>query len=447
MLPTLTRTREKKRQGLTFYGNTVTACNQVIHLYPDGELRWRVNLRRSTPKDRGREPKNAIVLPSGKTKEEIRAGLAKLERRKPGAKVVIKFLKTSPSWVELAKNKTFTDFAKNTIRRIGGAIEQTFDKNQVQFVTLTVPGSTNQALKAVAMYSGWIMNRIQTYLTDNYQFSTGEKYVFGTVELQKRGALHWHFAIVLEDIRLINKFRIDIENFWYKLLNQLSKKTNIDVFKRAIGGTWQDKWDTIKERAVRSETVYKSVSNYLAKYLSKAHGKNQKLPQYIPSRWWSASDDCKKLMHEKTLIWILPPCSHKQAHTEIKPLIQSMIESAEMWAVDWKNPYTKEDIGIIARSNYETSSEIAEAIALTLKDWLNPNRTERDIQAKAKHHIITETAKERDELDREYWAWLAVHDSKKSVTDCKSPYRKHKKYWELIGESHSWEAAIKAVGY
>lgn len=326
----------------------INPFNQVVHLYPDGEVRYKISLRH-----RERDNDTYHSLPP-----EV---IAQLNKKKISKKKLSKSVR--PGWGELSKPKKFTVYAKNTIRRIGGAMQLEFGKERLAMLTLTIPGSANEVIEAVARYSGEIMNRIQTYLTDNFQFSNGEKYAVGVVELQKRGMLHWHFLVALEYELLIDSFREKIEAFWFRVLKQLSKKSGVDLFKRKQGDSWEGRYKKIKERAVNVQSVKKNVAAYLAKYMSKgskyAVNKDKGIC-YSPSWWWTKSDDAIALMHRWTVCYPLPNVNEDLIEKVIKPEIKGSFEAYGFWQVVIRNRYAKSDVGLIGRGDYSVCKEWCE---------------------------------------------------------------------------------------
>ncbi|HEY9294823.1 MAG TPA: replication endonuclease, partial [Phormidium sp.] len=320
--------------------------SQAVYLYPDGEVRYKIALHKRNGKNCGSD--RSILQVESKCTTRGTQRVERLDRLRPG-------------WGALAKNRKFTVYAKNTVRRAAGALELEFGKEKLAFTTLTVPGSYQKITKAVASYSGYIMNRIQTYLSDNYGHSDGSKYVLGVVELQKRGMLHWHFLIAVEDTKLIETLEIKMQKFWHRLLKQVSKLSGVDLFKRKQGDTWEGRWEKIKHRAVDVQTVKKSVVGYLAKYMSKGCKKGMKSVQkstaFSPSRWWSCSDDAKALMHRRTLCWSLPKVDWESANQIIGLEVLASFQAFNMWNSKVINPYTKQLCALVGRGSYELCSE------------------------------------------------------------------------------------------
>lgn len=411
-------------------------CNQVVHLYPDGEIRYKWSLHH---RERDNDAATTNIIHAVPSKKTPRASPTLADRIRPG-------------WGKLAKSKNFTGYAKNTIRRVAGALQLEFGKNKLAFCTLTIPGSAEIIIETVAKYSGYIMNRIQTWLSDNYQHSNGKKYVLGAVELQKRGMLHWHFLVAMEDELLIDKFRKDVEVFWYRVLKQVSEKTGIDLFKRRKGDSWKNRYEEIKHRAVDVQPVYKDAAAYLSKYMSKGCKKAKNKKQsiyYAPSRWWSCSRDATAVMHSRTIVYQLPTVSLETIKNDIIPFIEESFNAYEMWQVKLVNNYRKEQIGVIGRTNFKTCSEwVEDIIPVLVKGW--EKYQNQYLEWRKQHHQkMMKAVKEREELESEYWAWVALQDfHRKSYEKYKNPVKHHKKYWEAIDNGEAIDSAwFKANGY
>lgn len=395
---------------------------QVVHLYPDGEIRYTrslCHLEKANDTD-----VTSLVVPTAQKKERNLSNKEKSKNIKPG-------------WGKLSKQKKFTRYAKNTIRRIGGAMQLELGKERLAVLTLTVPGSANKIIEIIAAYSGYIMNRIETWLTDNFTHVDGKKYVVGVVELQKRGMLHWHFLVGLEDKLLIDSFRKKVEEFWFRLLKRLSKISEVDLFKRKQGDSWVDRWEKIKDRAVDVQPVKKNVAAYLAKYMSKgcdrAKSKGQNM-YYSPSRWWSKSDDAMAVMHKWTESWQLPNVDEKFARDEMMLAIKDFLGHDEMWVVEITDPYRKEVCGIIGRGDYERCKQWCDDLVPVLKGMCEVHKKINVEYRKDYHQYVTELRKRKQEI---------IWDRKELKAE---EIKQRKQYFRLIDEFRmSPDDAYKAV--
>ena len=185
------------------------------------------------------------------------------------------------------KITTFTKNARHRLLEGGAIMDQLFGKNVCE-VTCTIPGSTVEALRAVSQWSGWIMNRL-TQIVRRFEGDLAWFYVW---ELQKRGALHMHFAIGCSNLPDAVSLAGQIEYKWFELLLELKDKCDVDVFRKNNRWTWRDVPEKWRSHVL---PVYKSVAAYFSKYVGKQSNcltRNNKA--FCPSRWWGSSSSIKR---------------------------------------------------------------------------------------------------------------------------------------------------------
>lgn len=404
---------------------------QIVYFYPDGEIRHSYSLLKREKKEVSKNSVKSVQLnPVVDSSNRVDWALTK----KIGIQKIVNSVFDSsteknkgikPGWGVLAKDRKFTINAKNSTRRIAAALELEFGKERLAFCTLTVPGSTHKAIRIVAENSGYIMNRIQTYLTDNYTHKDGKKYVMGVVELQKRGMLHWHFLVVLPEGKSIDKLESDLQKFWFRMLKRLGDKNNCDLFKRKQGDTWKYRYGKIKKRAVDVQEVRKSAANYLSKYISKnskPKSKGFNDISYCPSRWWSKSDDCVDVMHKYTKAYLLPVVNEEIIINKIIPFIENTLKSHDFWVVPLESKYHKRQVGVVARSTYEQCLEVGTALVGIIDGMSYLAGEDNRIKAENYHSAYFEAVKKYKEEKEEHSKYLARE------------YQLHKAYWHLISE-------------
>jgi len=184
--------------------------------------------------------------------------------------------------------------AKRQLIRSGAALETEAAPQECLFLTGTLPGSTEDAFKAIAAYSGYIVNSLKAWIAKRVT----QKLDFYCWELQKRGALHLHYCchIPCESDRLyiLGEFR----NWWIQILSRIGDRSNCDLFRKNSKITWLS--NLSKVRAV-AEVCRKSPARYLSKYLSKsARSPRGRARAFSPSRWWGTSRPLKKLLESLT---------------------------------------------------------------------------------------------------------------------------------------------------
>jgi hypothetical protein len=181
-------------------------------------------------------------------------------------------------------------------------------------VTLTLPGSTSEALRACAAWSSWLLNCLMQVVRD----CGHPVYYFSVWELQKRGALHLHLCIGGNPDQVPMDFLKTLGDRliarWFELLKVMAthrkvsrggktgRLPGVDMFERsetaiqARGGpkSWRDypeKWQA------DNQPIKKNVAAYFSKYASKnatSGNKNKVFNAYSPSRWWSCSSNIRE---------------------------------------------------------------------------------------------------------------------------------------------------------
>ena len=201
--------------------------------------------------------------------------------------------------------KGITKYGRRTIREGCAVMEQKYAKS-IAFLTLTLPGSTKEALDAFAANSSEILDayfqRVRKHFSIKERKSRGEIFAeeieddrvidyVGPWEPQQRGALHLHVAVGMHDEAMFDELRKMHKRWWCKLLKTYSEKTGVDLFKRAQGGSWRNKWRYVQTDCVM---VQKSVKRYMSKYMTKGHANGEVLPFATPKRWWVMSRELRR---------------------------------------------------------------------------------------------------------------------------------------------------------
>lgn len=178
-------------------------------------------------------------------------------------------VKRERSWGKLQKDKTLTRNARQKILEAGAVIDKHVGTHNAFELTLTLPGSGWDAYDVVSRWSGYIVNRL-TQIIRRAEKKGVEVHWFFVWEHQKRGALHMHWCIAVEsDWRIANCLCLELRAKWFELLEELSVKTHIDLFKkRGFSGTWRHSPEMWQYNIAR---VRKNVAAYFSKYCGK-HG-------------------------------------------------------------------------------------------------------------------------------------------------------------------------------
>lgn len=226
--------------------------------------------------------------------------------------------------------RSFTTVARHKLLEAGAVTDKLAGLNAA-VITLTLPGSTLASVRALAAYSGWIVNSLFQIIRD-YRKRTKKKVEYFFVwELQMKRAsknlapaLHIHICLAAPanevPIDRLLKLGYKMKDKWFSLLKEMAttkavkrfgkKEGNlpgIDMFSRANQHgkikSWLNhpdewRWDI--------QQVRKSVAAYFAKYAGKngaPANKNQfeKYAKagnkcYSPSRWWGVSGGIRELI-------------------------------------------------------------------------------------------------------------------------------------------------------
>lgn len=208
------------------------------------------------------------------------------------------------------KPTKFGNNARRTLLRAGGALELLHGgAKRVLFLTGTLPGSTDTAMDAIARYSSYIVDRLKTWLYDN----GGSSYAMYVWERQKRGALHLHYAVYIDESQDGRRIYHGFKGYWYKLLCAVSTKSGVDLFAKKRGGSWKSNPKVVQAKAVWCN---RSVAAYLSKYLGKrvnCTGGGGWAPTYYPVRWWGVSRPLLAKLREATTERIFYSMSRRQA--------------------------------------------------------------------------------------------------------------------------------------
>lgn len=232
-------------------------------------------------------------------------------------------------WGHLSKPTTFGKKARHRLLEAGAIVDKLCGLNAWE-ITCTLPGGTTGAICTLAENTGWLMNELTQIIR-----RAKCKYWFYVWEFQKRGALHLHLLIA-DPERNIQSLAWKLESRWWQALEFLSKKNQVDLFARRIGGSWRgdpSKWQS------HVAPIQKSVAAYFSKYASKglqpssAISYQKKL--FSPSRWWGCSTEIKAQIKIHRQKWKL----------EVSP---STAKKIEKYLQSWLN-----DPGRITAYNYE----------------------------------------------------------------------------------------------
>jgi hypothetical protein len=217
-------------------------------------------------------------------------------------------------WGRSQTPKAFVYSAGQKILNGGAVIDKACGAKNSTMLTLTLPGGTEEAIKALADWSGYIVNRM-IQVVRRVEDPDAPIYWFFVWEHQKRGALHMHMCLGWRtDQEKREQLARKLKDKFYDVLLGLLARAGVDMFaRRGFGGSWRFlpekwKWDI--------QQIEKAVAPYFAKYCQKNREYNggdegkqiarvqrqgKKLFSvskgdvvYYPSRYWGSSQTVKK---------------------------------------------------------------------------------------------------------------------------------------------------------
>ena len=203
--------------------------------------------------------------------------------------------KLRPGWGLPVNPTKFGLNARRRIKRVGGLMDS-FGGEQL-CITLTLPGTGHKAYKELSNWSGWVANRVKTWIFDQY-VGNEEPSWFYVWEHQRRGALHMHFALHCPESVVSKRIRKGMLDEWMSILDGIESKTGVSMYTGAHGENWRLQPCKIR---VSVQTTRKSLVSYFAKYCSKDYSKDGQgvFQQYLPSRWWGCSRNLLEKLREQ----------------------------------------------------------------------------------------------------------------------------------------------------
>ena len=199
-------------------------------------------------------------------------------------------------WGGLSNSVGMSAKTRRNVTEIAASMDLEYGKQNLRFATATLPGSTPEAFETLARWSGYAVNRLNRFLDLRLGSNHARLLVW---EYQKRGALHLHS--VIGDRQNISALCSDeFREKWCEILSDISEKTGVDLFRKNDKITHKENWKVVRADV---QKVKKSVTAYLAKYMSKTvksiDGKNSGR-FFAPSSWASWKQVCGRLRSKYT---------------------------------------------------------------------------------------------------------------------------------------------------
>ena len=202
---------------------------------------------------------------------------------------------------KVSKPKNFGAKQGHKIRESGAALDILCNgqPSKARVVTLTLPADTHEAKKAIAVYSGYAINRIFQSIRRDYPECNNWFFVW---EYQKRGALHAHIAIYHDDKEVSKQIGESLISTWHNALVDIGTMANCCMFT-------SKKKDRCTVRSLHqnvNQEMKKSCGGYFSKYASKGENGTERIKMerwsrlYSPSRFWGSSQSIKNVVKENS---------------------------------------------------------------------------------------------------------------------------------------------------
>lgn len=266
-----------------------------------------------------------------------------------------------------ARPPILTRYAAHRLREACAVIEADFGLDSY-FNTLTLPGSTREALDTAALHSTGILNAYMQRLRHESQrpeFSTNEFMACGVWEWQKRGALHFHLLIGIKDANLAAHFAANHQRWWRQVLLTYSRKTGVDLFMRSDGRSWKNFKDKPRTEWAK---VRKSVGRYMSKYISKSAHAARNEGWLAPAAWSYLSDDAWERVKAERRLVALRLISRWEAQ-RVAEVLAGVAQEAGGILFPMENPFTKQVCGYVVYFDNDKKDECFQAMC----EYLEPD--------------------------------------------------------------------------
>jgi hypothetical protein len=283
-------------------------------------------------------------------------------------------------WGKQPRHRQFRHESRRNLLRVAGVIDSDPDyrhtlagvgsfsdlarvgKPKAIMLTGTLPGSTQDAIAALARWSGYAVNRLSTWLNDQ-----GDHVRLWVWELQKRGALHWHCITASKDSAVLERVQAGFHQQWINILQDIATMSGVDVFARSDargGGSWKDSPDKVQTDVTPLD---KTAVGYLASYQKKGKVLDDAV---CPSRWSGCSRSLTQDCRAMTRSHYVPAVGDRQG-VELFNFARDYLESNDITVWSYQDKY-KDGLNLVAylpRDDFDHFAVIASVF---------PQRMERD---------------------------------------------------------------------
>ena len=279
----------------------------LISSYPNREIRVtlvRQQIGKRETYETQDDSQEGAIAPDSTTCPSLKTLKAPKEPRESGGSEDGK----APGFGGLPRPQKFSLYGRRQILRAGGALQKLLPKEDCLFLTLTLPGSTKEAMEAIARYSGMAVQLFQAWIS----YHIPNKLSIYTWEWQKRGALHLHLVVGCPDREKGEWICENLQREWIRILDRISEESGIDVYAKHKGFSWSSDKSVVR---VDAQWCEKDVAGYLSKYVSKAHKANKLMNgrSFYPSRWYGVSRPLLQALREMTFSVSLDSLREKEA--------------------------------------------------------------------------------------------------------------------------------------
>lgn len=217
-----------------------------------------------------------------------------------------RFIKSSESSQKKSKGskkygqKGITRYGKKSVTNIALLLQKKYGRKRIGFGTATLPQLDFECLKTIQSNWGDVVRRFFQSMKRALKKRGVEFDYCGVTEIQERRykksglmVLHLHWAYLSRGKN--SKFYIEaceIRKLWYRTIARVLAlhKRSLDLPLEAF------------KASIDCQVVKKSCSAYLGKYLSKGAKVvseiSEDLKEQLPSQWWFASMQCKKMLKD-----------------------------------------------------------------------------------------------------------------------------------------------------
>lgn len=225
-------------------------------------------------------------------------------------------------WGGLPKQKDVSRKTLKQTKEIAAALELEYGRENLRFLTWTLPASTQAAYEVIARWSSWIIDVYSKRFTRLLGSDYARLQVY---EYQKRGALHCHMVIGSQQgIEKLDD--VSFQGMHCEILDYLSEKTGVDLYERKGGGSWKDKKEVVRADCQKIE---KSVTAYLGKYLSKAETKidDENNSFFAPASWayWNRkARQCQQKHTHSEILGFATPDQWQEIKAELPDMLDTV---------------------------------------------------------------------------------------------------------------------------